>query len=147
MLMFVLDIHYLKTTTLGYVTSERTDLVYKLLHKLGWQSFDRFVHTWELIYEEFSIFFLKSIAPVPVLLGTPYFNSGSLDPSDYIQGVSPLKCVIERIRPFHMKRLFQFPRPKNVLYDSGKLNHLVHLLRDLRSKKHKCLIFTQVDWS
>lgn len=47
---------------------------------------------------------------------------------------------------FQAMRNIQLPKQKNLIYDSGKLNQLIKILRDLRIKGHKCLIFTQVNF-
>ena len=59
-----------------------------------------------------------------------------------------MKIPIENaIKPFYPAKIRQkifFPDRKLVQFDSGKLQTLANLLRQMKAGGHKCLIFTQM---
>ena len=59
-----------------------------------------------------------------------------------------MKNSIEKaIKPFYSAKIRQkifFPDRKLVQFDSGKLQTLANLLRQMKAGGHKCLIFTQM---
>jgi E1A-binding protein p400 len=55
--------------------------------------------------------------------------------------------IVDVLRPFypaHIRQQIYFPDRKLVQFDSGKLQVLSTMLRDLKQGGHKCLIFTQM---
>jgi len=59
-----------------------------------------------------------------------------------------LKCAISpaaaKLHPIQSGMMTQFPDPRLIQYDCGKLQTLDNLLRQLKSGKHRVLIFTQM---
>lgn len=50
----------------------------------------------------------------------------------------------KHLRPVELAQLVNFPDRSLVQWDSGKFHKLAPLLRELKSKDHRCLIFTQM---
>lgn len=123
----------------------KEEMVQSLLYKLSQHTFDRMLEEVKAASEEFLIYYKKALSLGPKLLLTPYAVSEFDKLSEQFQTVKHnLKPFLAPLRSFSIRTFFQFPKQKNVMYDSGKLNRLIYILRDLRAKNHKCLIFTQV---
>lgn len=137
----VINYHYLKMR-LGSLGKE--DKVKKLLYKLGRPTFDQLLSRFYYEAEEFLIYYHPAVTSHAKVFTFPYVERIQKEIQTLREGQLILKPVLTKLRPFSSRMQFQFPKQKNVIYDSGKLNRLVHILRDLRAKKHKCLIFTQV---
>lgn len=84
-----------------------------------------------------------SVGPILISARSP-FNDFVPHRADNQQ----LRAVFERaLAPFYPSRIRQrlyFPDRKLVQFDSGKLQTLAVLLRNLKTDGHKCLIFTQM---
>ena len=56
-----------------------------------------------------------------------------------------LKLILNNFHFVNIRMKLSFPSKKLIVYDSGKLNMLTHLLKKLKANNHKVLIFTQVN--
>lgn len=137
----VVGAHYLRSLLSGRNPKEG---LLSFLRSRGNPSFDQFVENVFYKSEEFLIYCYKAISSTVKLVPSSYKSGSGRIQETFREGSHLLDPVIGRVRKFWVKSIFQFPKQKNVIYDSGKLNRLIHILRDLRAKKHKCLIFTQV---
>lgn len=118
--------------------------VQKLCFKLGTPTFESFVQNQYGKIEEFLVYYEPVLVKPPTLFLSPYCSQYDGQLNFLNQNLNVLDPVTSVVRPFSIRRMFCFPKQKNVIFDSGKLNRLMHLLRDLKADKHKCLIFTQV---
>ena len=67
----------------------------------------------------------------------------SLDPA-WTSARRELSQCLSPFYPALIRQILFFPDRKLVQFDSGKLQALAKLLRDLKKGGHKCLIFTQI---
>lgn len=138
---FVSAAHYLRRQIQIKLRSDDID---RICYKLGRPTFYKMVDQQLKTIEEFLIYSHPIIAESPQLFLSPY-NRGINSKLDYlINNIHEIDPVIDVLRPFTIRRVFCFPKQKNLIFDSGKLNRMIHLLRDLKAANHKCLIFTQV---
>ena len=122
----------------------KSESIHRLLYKFGAPVFEKFVRNQYGKAEEFLIYYLEAIVEPPRLKVTPYNSSFYREINFLNENMEVLEPIDNHLRPFSIRRVFSFPKQKNVIFDSGKLNRLIHLLRDLKAQNHKCLIFTQV---
>lgn len=95
-------------------------------------------------YEDFLFIPDKVIAEPIRFYTTPNLFTHSKDIDFLTSKKHLLRPILEPFYPFLLNSRIQYPKQKNIIYDSGKLNRLISILRDLRSQGHKCLIFTQM---
>jgi hypothetical protein len=107
------------------------------------------IDEWKDIIERFVFVRLKAkAAPVEIVTRSP--NTSTMhsklnwSPDAELQ----LACAVKASKvPYYnidIRREINFPDRKLVQFDSGKLQTLHILLRDLKKGNHKCLIFTQM---
>ncbi|CAF2544118.1 unnamed protein product [Rotaria sp. Silwood2] len=77
------------------------------------------------------------------------FQSNGIRLANKINQPKPLIEVLSSIdfdilSPIRQNMFLQFPERRLIQYDCGKLQRLDLLLSDLKHKKHRCLIFTQM---
>lgn len=95
-------------------------------------------------YDEF-LFLVQPIIAAPIQFYLSYKQPMEHKQIEFLDGERhKLRPVLEPFYQFQHLSIIQLPKKKNIIYDSGKLNRLIQILRDLRAEKHKCLIFTQV---
>lgn len=133
--------HYLLSAV---KVKSKEESVQMLLYKLGEPTFQQRIIRFFGDNEEFLIYFHSVVSTSPSIHYTPYCSRMNLFPDYFEEHKAQFRAVVEPFNKVRLRNLFQFPRQKNIIYDSGKLNMLIHILRDLRQKGHKCLIFTQV---
>lgn len=95
-------------------------------------------------YDDFVFCFNKVVGKPVEFFSSPYQNKREIELESFNNLKVKLRPVLEPFHRFQIKKRIVFPKRKNVIYDSGKLNKMIKLLRDLRMQGHKCLIFTQV---
>lgn len=143
LLRIVTGLHLLQTV---FRVEPAGQKVHAILERLGSPDFDHFIEQVFSQAEEFLVFNFKVLSAPPRLVVSPCLAGRDGLQRAFEAEKHLLDPVAVRVRRFWMKSIFHFPKQKNVIYDSGKLNRLIHILRDLRAKKHKCLIFTQVSF-
>lgn len=86
------------------------------------------------------------ITPAVVALDLPELALGTPILEHVYDAVDPQASLVES-SAFHEAQVrlsIAFPDKRLIQYDCGKLQTLAHLLQDLISKGHRCLIFTQM---
>ncbi|XP_012528465.1 helicase domino isoform X3 [Monomorium pharaonis] len=109
------------------------------------KSTEQIVEEFKEVFERFVIYVPAVRAPVPrfhVSHPSPHklWNARRLW-TDLQQQLSP---KLSLFHPISSLMLTQFPDPRLIQYDCGKLQSLDHLLRKLKSENHRVLIFTQM---
>ena len=93
-------------------------------------------------YEDYLFLSQKVMTSPPELFLSPASSHPYTDIEYLNEHKHMLRPALEPFYRFQHYSICQFPKKKNIIFDSGKLNRLITILRDLRSKNHKCLIFT-----
>ena len=97
-------------------------------------------------YDEF-LFITDRVHALPAqLIKTPFCYKNLTEENQQISYGKQIcqKPFIKNIHPISKRREMIFPLSKNIIYDSGKLNRMITLLRDLKANGHKALVFTQM---
>ena len=99
-----------------------------------------------------SVEFYRFVVCTPAVTAPPIvFHTSHPAPSklweDQKRGLilkSSLSPLATKLHPIQSAMMTQFPDPRLIQYDCGKLQTLDNLLRLLKSGKHRVLIFTQM---
>lgn len=96
-------------------------------------------------FDNYVLFVPKVSAPIPYLhISHPHpsrLNEDNQRENVYAQEISP---KITLLHPIISAMATQFPDPRLIQYDCGKLQTLDRLLRQLKDGQHRALIFTQM---
>lgn len=90
--------------------------------------------------------YIPAVTAPPIILHTSHPPPSKLwetQKRDYLlkTSLSPLSTMLH---PIQSGMMTQFPDPRLIQYDCGKLQTLDNLLRHLKTGKHRVLIFTQM---
>ncbi|KAI9564810.1 hypothetical protein GHT06_008551 [Daphnia sinensis] len=110
------------------------------------------LHTPEQYIDELSDILQRFVVYTPAVTAPPIvFHASHPPPSklwsqqkrdyDLKSNLSPLTAILH---PIQSAMMTQFPDPRLIQYDCGKLQTLDNLLRHLKTGKHRVLIFTQM---
>lgn len=97
----------------------------------------------ELTIQRFVFVLPNAVSTGPQLMKNPYRKEAFITEQS-TRFLEKAAVALEPLYPIHKRQQIFFPDRKLVQFDSGKLQTLNVLLRNLKKGGHKCLIFTQM---
>ena len=104
---------------------------------------DQMVIDLELTIQRFVFVLPNAVSAGPQLMKNPY-RSEDFVTEQSARFINKVRMALEPLYPIYKRQQIFFPDRKLVQFDSGKLQTLNVLLRNLKQGGHKCLIFTQM---
>ncbi|EAR81720.2 SNF2 family amine-terminal protein, partial (macronuclear) [Tetrahymena thermophila SB210] len=130
--------------TIDFLTVKQARDPYIEMSEFKTLTFEQALDSVRVLINEFS-FAQRAIAEPPEVIITPFDS----EKNNYYQRFNKtmkqqLSVVAKEFHYCHIRRTLCFPSKKLLMYDCGKLNTMIQLLKKLKQRGDKVLIFTQM---